>query len=79
MPARITAATPPEQWPQYLFVADMAVILDRAPRTIENRCALGQMQPAPVMTPKGDYVRPLRWKRVTVLHWLDGKADGVAA
>jgi hypothetical protein len=70
--ARITPTMAPDQWPAVLYVHDLAVITNRAPRTIENRCSAGTMDPPPATNQQGDPLKPLRWDRAVVRRWAFG-------
>lgn len=74
MKPRITAATPPDLWPQYLTASEVALVLGLAVHTIQNRCSLGTMVPPPILNTRQEYQRPLRWRREIVRRACEGKA-----
>lgn len=69
---RVKASTPVEQWPLYLTVQEVAVLLNRSPRYLVNQAGKGRCWPPPVSDDHG-YVKPYRFSRDTVADVLSGK------
>jgi len=70
---RIQPHTDPALWPVSMRVSEVAVVTRQSATGLYRRVALGTAQPMPVLTPKGDAAKPLRWHRDTVRRFVEGR------
>jgi len=59
--------------PTLLDYKDVARIMKRTPRAVQEATRRGRMVPPPITDKRGDYVRPHRWHPDTVQKFLDGR------
>lgn len=71
MTPRVTASTPPAEWPIFMTLREVAIVAGRSYRYLANRCSAGLMWPPPVSDEHGT-LRPLRFKKELVQQALDG-------
>lgn len=73
MTPRITASTPPSDWPLLLTVHEVALVLGIASATVSNKCYRGLMWPPPLTSPEGVYHRPFRWRKDVLEAYVENK------
>jgi hypothetical protein len=71
MSPRVTAITPPADWPELMTRVEVAILLGRSPRSMANDVAARRVWPPPVIDEAG-YVKPYRWRKDVIVRYVAG-------
>ncbi|MEZ5421012.1 MAG: hypothetical protein R2708_27235 [Vicinamibacterales bacterium] len=67
------ASTEPSAWPVSMRAAEVAVVTRQSLKGLYARVKRGTARPMPVLTPRGDIDKPLRWRRDVVREFVEGR------